>query len=385
MSSAARNNAMALCRHDLLAHLDTRPKSVAEPKDYRQWAQTLGQRVSMWNIISTSEDTEVNEAIAEGLEAIAPHAEISWLSWARGEFPDLAVLIEWRAAAAEKERKLVKAAARLEQENKAHEEIERRRKEAGKMRRSVAGRTASAAASAAGLRGAEGEPAPSMASSAMSRVPSRSQKDKVQAVPVQDSKVERNKRKAAKHQSSNVRCDRCAQFKNPPECVVPDGGVKCMKCIRDLHGCYWGSVSLDGKVRGSTGAKRPVNTPQVSPKRARDVKKSKPEPSASHQTTISARQSFLDSLNLTHAQRVRVEALWYERELVEARLMILKSQLRALREAERKITGREPVRLGIAAALNIGNVEIFTDVSWVPQPSEEEEDGDEDEDGLIEV
>lgn len=159
----------------------------------------------MWNIISTSEDTEVNEAIAEGLEAIAPHAEISWLSWARGEFPDLAVLIEWRAAAAEKERKLVKAAARLEQENKAHEEIERRRKEAGKMRRSVAGRTASAAASAAGLRGAEGEPAPSMASSAMSRVPSRSQKDKVQAVPVQDSKVERNKRKAAKHQSSNVR------------------------------------------------------------------------------------------------------------------------------------------------------------------------------------
>lgn len=181
-----------------------------------------------------------------------------------------------------------------------------------------------------------------------------------------------------------------------------------MKCIRDLHGCYWGSVSLDGKVRGSTGAKRrksfvsafrnihqdladylclfvAVNTPQVSPKRARDVKKSKPEPSASHQATISARQSFLDSLNLTHAQRVRVEALWYERELVEARLMILKSQLRALREAERKITGREPVRLGIAATLNIGNVEIFTDVSWVPQPSEEEEDGDEDEDGLIEV
>ncbi|KAI0931063.1 hypothetical protein AcW1_001443 [Taiwanofungus camphoratus] len=119
------SDGVGLAHSDVLALLDSRPEGVAEVEDYLRWARNLGRRVGNWRVLSQASnapaDPTLEAAIVEGLTAILPLADSSWISWARTGFPQFAAMLQERDA----QRELARATERLRVEAAERAALER--------------------------------------------------------------------------------------------------------------------------------------------------------------------------------------------------------------------------------------------------------------------
>ncbi|EED85817.1 predicted protein [Postia placenta Mad-698-R] len=270
----------------LLVVLEAPPTADAALDVVEEWAQDLSPLVLAYRkALGAIRDEETELRVAAAIKQLAGRASESWVEWARGDWPELAIAIdaeverrveEQKRLAEEEARRIEEAAKRAKAAEERRLEDERRRKEEEELRLEDERRAQEAAdeelARIAAAEGLLSDPAPAGVDKGKGRARVDEEVTELSDDPSIKTPwtVERPfvmtevdmAAVALEKRQSGQKCDRCAGYRSAPvECVWVENATTCERCAQFQQGCYFDKVSVLGKTKktrggGSTTKKR---------------------------------------------------------------------------------------------------------------------------------